>query len=223
MSAVLERLYTVEEYLEFERDALTKHEYHHGRIYAMSGANEPHVLISGNVSRELGNHLRRDDGDRCRVYGPDMRVWCPDGLRTYPDVSVCCGEPDLFQFRGTDTLRNPGAIVEVLSKSTEAKDRGSKFDSYRTIPSLTEYLLIAYDHRRAERYVRTDAGWLHTVYRPSDGHESFPVLTAEVAFAEAYSLTRLPDEPPNPLRVVRAEDEPRLDAPPEPFEEEACT
>ena len=214
-------LYTREEYLEFERDALTKHEFYRGRIRAMSGANEPHVLVCGNMIGELRKAVRRDDGGRCHVYGSDMRVQCPDGLDTYPDVSVCCGEPDLFKFRGTDTLRNPEAIVEVLSKSTADYDRGEKFGSYKTIPSLIEYLLLHYTHRRAERYVKTDAGWIHTEYLRSRGDESFPLLSAEVTFDEAYSLTRLPDAPPGPFRVVRAEEEPRHEPPAEVGDEEA--
>ena len=221
MSTAPDRRYTVEEYLEFERDALTKHEFYRGEIRAMSGASAPHVLICGNVLAEARAGVRNGDGGRCHVFGSDMRVRCGDGRNTYPDLSVCCGAPDLFQFRGTDTLRNPGAIVEVLSRTTAEEDRGPKFASYKTIPTLVEYLLLAYDHRAAERYVRTDHGWLHTLYRPLDGNASFPLMTTEIRFDEAYSLTRLPDEPPGPFRLVRAEDEPRRPAPPEPGGEEA--
>ena len=204
MGAEAERLYTPEEYLEFERDALTKHEYYNGRIYAMSGASRPHNLISGNVLGELRTAVRRGDGVRCEVYGSDMRVLCGDGLRTYPDVSVCCGVPDVVQLKGTDTLRNPEAIVEVSSKSTASYDRTGKFTSYKTIPSLREYLLISHTHRWAERFVRTEAGWLHEEYAPLRGDAAFPLLSAAVSFEEAYSLTRLPDEPPGPFRVVPA-------------------
>ena len=204
MSAAPDRLYTAEEYLLFERDAATRHEFRDGRIYAMSGASRPHMLISGNVSGELRTAVRREDGTRCEVYGPDMRVLCGDGLRTYPDVSVCCGEPDLFKFKGTDTLRNPDAIVEVSSKSTAEYDRTGKFSSYQTIQTLREYLLVSHTHRWAERFVRTDAGWLHEHYAPLRGDTAFPLLSATVSFEEAYSLTRLPDEPPGPFRVVPA-------------------
>ncbi|QDT17537.1 Uma2 family endonuclease [Alienimonas californiensis] len=214
-------MYTREEYLEFERDALTKHEFYRGRIRAMSGANAPHVLISGNVLRHLGNTLRRAGGGGCYVFNSDMRIHCPDGRDTYPDLSVCCGEPDYFRYRGTDTLRNPEAIVEVLSKSTADEDRGPKFASYRQIPSLREYLLLAYTHRAAERYVRTETGWIYASFRPLDGDDRFPLLSTEIAFDDAYALTGLPDEPPGPFRLVRAEDEPRHEPPAEIGDEEA--
>ena len=204
MSAAPERFYTPEEYLEFERDALTKHEYFDGRIYAMSGANVPHILISGSVLSELRTAAKGDGGNRCFVFGSDMRILCGDGLHTYPDISVCCGEPDLFKFKGTDTLRNPEGIVEVSSKSTANYDRTGKFTSYKTIPSLREYLLVSHTHRWAERFVRTAAGWLHEEFAPHRGDAAFPLLSAEVAFDEAYSLTRLPDRPPGPFRVVPA-------------------
>ena len=209
-TAPAERLHTREEYLDFERLAETRHEFFRGRIYAMSGANEPHVLCCGNVSRELGNGLRGDGGDFCRVYGPDMRVECGDGRHCYPDVSVCCGEPDLFKFKGTDTLRNPEAIVEVLSKSTDAHDRGAKFDSYRTIPSLREYLLVSTVYRRVERFVRSaTGGWRLDVFHPHGGDDAFPVLSAAVPFDGAYRLTHLGDDPPPALRVVIPEEEPQ--------------
>ena len=211
MTAVAERLYSVEEYLEFERDSLTRHEFLDGRIFAMTGASEPHIVISGNVLSELRSRLRRSGGGRCHVYGPDMRVLCDSGLHTYPDISVCCGEPDVFTLFGTATLRNPEAIVEVLSPSTERYDRGAKFDNYKTIPSLKEYLLVSSDRRRAERFVReSDGRWVQSVFRPPVGSappgdaDDFPLLTAHLPFTEAYDLVRLPDVPPDPFRVVAA-------------------
>lgn len=90
--------------------------------------------------------------------------------------------PGPVHYKGTDTLRNPTAIVEVLSRSTEAYNRGGRFSSYNTIPSLREYLLLSTTHRRAERFVRSDADWLHTEFGPGIGNASFPVLTAAVAF-----------------------------------------
>ena len=202
-TAPAEPLYTPEEYRAFECDAFRKHEFFRGRIYAMSGANAPHVLICGNVLSQLCGQFRHG-GDRYLVFNSDMRVLCPDSRETYPDLSICCGQPDFVTFRGTDSLRNPDAVVEVLSKSTQDHDRTAMFSSYKMIPSLREYLLVSHLHRRMDRYVRDGGRWLHEEYAPAGGHDDFPVLTARVEFAEAYRLTHVPESPAGPFRVVPA-------------------
>src|SRR5206468_6291774 len=115
-------------------------EYINGQIYAMSGASREHNLIVVNLIRELSSQLR---GRPCEVYASDMRVKVrPTGMYTYPDVVAVCGEPR-FEDEQVDTLVNPAVIVEVLSPSTEAYDRGQKFAHYRKLESLTEYVLVA--------------------------------------------------------------------------------
>ena len=158
MSSQRTTLLSPEEYLEVERRAERKSEYFEGRMYAMSGASRPHVLIVGNLGRELGNQL---EAVPCEIYTTDMRLRvAPNGLYSYPDVMVACGEPQ-FADDQIDTLLNPLLIVEVLSDSTQNYDRGRKFDQYRMLPSLREYLLVAQDAPRIEQWTRQpDDNWL---------------------------------------------------------------
>jgi Uma2 family endonuclease len=159
MSSQRTTLPTPEEYLEIERRAERKSEYFQGGMFAMSGASRPHVLIVANLVRELGNWL---DTWPCEVYSNDMRLRvAPNGLYTYPDVMVAYGEPQ-FADDQSDTLLNPVLIVEVLSESTAAYDRGRKFEQYRTLPSLREYVLVAQDAPRIEQFTpQPDGHWLH--------------------------------------------------------------
>ena len=150
---------TPEQYLSWEREATTKSEYFNGHIYAMAGASRAHNLIAGNVFGELRFQLR---GRSCEAYINDMRVKVsPTGLYTYPDVAVVCDEPR-FEGAHLDTLLNPTALVEVLSPSTEAYDRGDKFGHYRRLDSLQEYILVAQDRVRVEHYLRQGEQWLLT-------------------------------------------------------------
>src|SRR5207302_11009756 len=122
-----------------------------GEMFAMAGASEAHNLITINLSRELSVQLKNLP---CRVYSGDMRVKVSDtGLYTYPDMVVVCGERQ-FEAERRDTLLNPTLIIEVLSPTTEAYDRGDKFAHYRRMESLREYVLIAQDRVRLERYTR---------------------------------------------------------------------
>lgn len=149
---------TVEEYLEFERASETRHEYLDGEVFAMVRATPKHTLICGATYASLFNQTE----DRpCFVYQSDMRVKVSEtGLYTYPDIAVLCDEPQ-FEDGVQDTLLNPAVIIEVLSPSTELYDRGRKFQHYRTITTLQEYVLIAQDSVRVERYSRqADNQWL---------------------------------------------------------------
>jgi Uma2 family endonuclease len=155
------------EYLALERAAEHRHEYVSGRVYAMTGASREHNVIATNTSRALGNQL---SGRPCETYQSDMRVKVSEtGMYTYPDVVVACGTP-AFEDAYVDTLLNPTVIIEVLSPSTEAYDRGEKFAHYRRLPSLREYLLIAQGSgargalRSAGRAVAA-----HRAHRPVDG------------------------------------------------------
>ncbi len=150
--------FTPEEYLELERQAEYKSEYFNGEIFAMGGASPRHVLIVTNVVAELRSQLKKQP---CTVYSTDLRVRVsPTGLYTYPDVVVVCGKP-LFSDERKDTLTNPKLIVEVLSKSTKNYDRGDKFEQYRTLESLKEYVLIAQDRYHTEHHTRqADNTWL---------------------------------------------------------------
>ena len=134
-----------------ERLAERKSEYFQGEIFAMSGASRRHVWIVANLMFELGRQLK---GKPCRISASDLRLKVtPAGLYTYPDVMVVCGEAQ-FADDQTDTLLNPALIIEVLSESTRAYDRGRKFQHYRTLPSLIEYLTIEQDEPRIEHWTR---------------------------------------------------------------------
>jgi Uma2 family endonuclease len=148
---------TPDHYLALERQATHRSEYINGHIFAMAGASRQHNLIAGNVFGELRAQLR---GRPCEAYINDMRVKVGvTGLYTYPDVAALCGEPH-FEDRHLDTLLNPSVIVEVLSPSTEAYDRGEKFAHYRRLESLRDYVLIAQDKVRVEHYVRQGDQWI---------------------------------------------------------------
>lgn len=156
-SAPLRRL-SPAEYLAFERRAETKNEYVGGEIFAMAGASGSHNLIVANVVTELNVQMR---GRPCFVYPSDLKVAVSqDGPFYYPDVVALCDEPRFLDDED-DTLLNPAAVIEVLSPSTEAFDRGLKFAHYRTMASVQEVLFIAQDTVRVEHFVRRpDGQWL---------------------------------------------------------------
>jgi Uma2 family endonuclease len=158
MASQVKAHYTPEEYLALERQAEYKSEYFDGEIFAMTGASRRHNLVSANVLASLHGQLRKRP---CEIYPSDMRVKVsPTGLYTYPDVVIVCGEPT-FDDKQKDTLLNPTVLVEVLSKSTASYDRGEKFEHYRKLDSLAEYLVIAQNKYHAEHYVRQiDNRWL---------------------------------------------------------------
>jgi hypothetical protein len=139
--------YSPQAYLQMEREADYKSEYFHGEIFAMAGASENHNMVSRSVSGSLFNHLR---GKKCTHYTADMKLHIPaNTLYTYPDLMVVCGDKKFLDGE-KDVIMNPIIIIEILSKSTEAYDRGEKFALYRSIPSLREYVLISSTSIRAE-------------------------------------------------------------------------
>jgi Uma2 family endonuclease len=165
MSSAPELYYTPEQYLEIERRAEGKSEYVNGQIFAMAGASPRHSALSITLSSLLFLQLR---GRPCRVFDSDLQLKVPDtGLYTYPDVTVAIGERR-FDELDPNTLTNPTAILEVLSPSTEAYDRGEKFAHYQRLESLREYVLVAQDKMRVEQFTRQgDREWLLRVYTQS--------------------------------------------------------
>jgi len=176
--------YTPEEYLALERKAEHRSEYFAGEIFAMSGASEQHNLIAGNVFAALHAQFR---GRPCRAYMSDMRVKVsPTGLYTYPDVVALCDEPQ-FDDEQKDTLLNPTIIIEVLSPSTEAYDRGGKFGHYRKLASLAEYVLISQEEPHVEHYVRQpDNQWLLSEASNLQDTISLPSLNCALLLADVY-------------------------------------
>ena len=157
MTALPQKVYSIEEYLELERNSEEKFEFWDGNVWSMSGARFVHNQISSNVNRELGNRL---DDRPCTVLQSDMRVKVPAyPPYRYPDATALCGEPVIETIGGIEMLVNPQLIVEILSDSTEAFDRGDKFTYYKSIPSFTEYLLIAQRRPHVTQFVKHGDGF----------------------------------------------------------------
>ena len=182
---------TEAEYLEFERKSETKHEFIDGEVFAMTGASRAHNLICVNVARRISNQL---DGKNCEVYAADMRVKIEAKKYVYPDVIVVCGEVRLADDK-FDNLLNPTVIIEVLSETTEAYDRGTKFKNYRKLASLQEYVLIAQDKPSIERFVRQPDGTWSIGVNDAEGLDNSVELTSidcTLHLAEVYEHVVFP-------------------------------
>ncbi|WP_420538213.1 Uma2 family endonuclease [Microcystis aeruginosa] len=153
--------FTPEEYFQFEEKSPIKHEYIDGQIYAMAGTTDTHNIVAGNIYTIVRNHLRGSD---CRVYFADVKVRLEKRNHFYyPDILVTCDDRD----RETATYKSfPKLIIEVLSDSTEAFDRGDKFNDYQTLESLEEYVLVNSKHQRVETFRRGEQGlWILQTYQ----------------------------------------------------------
>jgi len=156
MTAQPQKKYSPQEYLELERAAEYKSEYYQGEIFAMAGAGRNHNGINENLSVRIGHYLLNK---KCRTYSRDLRIHIPaNGLYTYPDLVVVCGKQKYLDEQA-DTLLNPKVIIEISSKSTIGYDRGEKFQLYRSIPSLQEYVLIDSQRIAAEVNRRNPLGF----------------------------------------------------------------
>jgi len=156
-----------EQYLEMERASEQKHEYYKGEVFAMAGASIPHNDVFHNVYGMLFTSLK---GKSCKPYGSDLRIHIPENtLYTYPDISIICGKPETAK-NFEDNVTNPAVIIEILSKSTQDYDRGTKFHLYRRIKTLKEYILIDSRSVSVELYIRhQDNSWLLTEFKqPTD-------------------------------------------------------
>src|SRR5689334_6592679 len=152
-------------------------------MFAMAGASLAHSMITANLLGDLQQQLRRT---LCRVLTSDTRVSVPSGLYTYPDALVVCGEPQLLEGGNPDTLLNPTLIVEVLSPSTEAYDRGRKFEHYQTIVSLKQYLLVASDRCRIDLFTRRPEGWVLSSADQLDSTISLDSIRCKLALADVF-------------------------------------
>jgi len=184
-----------EEYIALERKAIpdadtVRSEYMNGEIIAMSGASFAHNLITYNISGELRTRLR---GSECLAFANEMRVSIPSVKSYfYPDVGVVCGEPR-FEDDVFDTLLNPIAVVEVLSPSTEAYDRGDKFAHYRQLHSLQEYILVSQDKVCVEHYVRQTEQWVLTDFQKLEQSLPFTSIQCELPLQEIYESVPFPE------------------------------
>jgi Uma2 family endonuclease len=175
---------TEEEYLRIERDAESKSEFHDGQMFAMAGGSPNHAYLSA----EITVIIRRQLPPGCRTFSSDLRIKvAPAGLYTYADCTVICGELQLYGEQ-KDVILNPLVIVEVLSPSTEAYDRGKKFELYRTIDSFKEYLLVHQDRHHVEHYSKQDDGsWLLREHSGEGATVVIARLNARVPLADLYA------------------------------------
>ena len=179
---------TPEEYLDFEKSAEIRHEYCHGEIFAMTGGSLNHNQINGNIFNQLKNKL---GGSSCRPFASDMRVKIQKiDKYTYPDIVVVCGEIELEKNKGAETLLNPMVVIEILSNSTEAYDRGTKFRHYRLISSLQEYILVSQNNCLVEQYVRSDGGIWQILNPCTDIKQSIRInsIGCELPLSAVYDL-----------------------------------
>jgi len=179
---------TEAEYLEIERRAECKSEFLDGEMIAMSGGSPAHSLIACNLISAINTQLKDSP---CMVFNSDMRIKVQmAGLYTYPDVSVLCGREEI-EGEHDDVLLNPTVIAEVLSDSREAYDRGKKFELYRRLPSLREYLLVNQHEPLIEQFIRQPGGeWLFRDVAGLEGKLSLPSVGITIALADVYSKVR---------------------------------
>jgi Uma2 family endonuclease len=182
--------YAFDDYLAIEREAIDeKHEYVAGRVYAMTGASYNHNLIVTNLAIALGTQLKERP---CSVLTNDMRVRIEtaDACK-YPDIVALCEEPRFYDDR-RDVLLNPILVIEVLSPSTEAYDRGGKFALYRSLPSLQEYVLVAQDHLSVEVFTRQpNDRWLLTAYSVPKAELVFESIRCRIPLHEIYDKAQI--------------------------------
>ena len=188
-SAAAKHRLTTEQYLAIERKSEVKHEYDRGRIIAMAGASREHNLIALNVGGSLNIQLRERP---CEAYQADMRVKVDGDRYVYPDVVVACGDPQ-FEDDQLDILLNPTLIVEVLSPSTEDRDRREKYDQSLAIDSLQEYLMIAQDEIRVEHHSRRDGAWDTVVATDRDATIRLGSIGCALSVREVYAKVKFPE------------------------------
>ena len=185
MSTQPKRLYSLEEYFELELTSEERWEYFNGEVFCMSGVSPNHSRIERNAITALNLKL----GSRgCEVFTADMRIRVPAAPPyRYADLSVLCDEPVFEKIGGVEALTNPVVIVEVLSPSTEAYDRGDKFTYYKSIPSFQEYLLVAQHRAHITHYVRP-AGekWEYEEVNDLTASISLPSIDCTLALSEVY-------------------------------------
>lgn len=190
-----DNLMTVEEYLAFEEKSRIKHEYMNGEIFAMAGVKRNHSLISSNLNYRLQSQL---ENSNCEVHIADFRVQVNDDHYVYPDGIVVCGEvklaDDVF-----DTLTNPTVIFEVLSKSTERRDRHEKKDDYIQIPSLQDYVLVSQNKIQVEHFARKSTKqWDFTIHTEIDDILQLNSIKCQISLAQIYQRVEFPK-----LKVVK--------------------
>jgi Uma2 family endonuclease len=187
---------SIQEYLAVERTAETKSEFHDGRVFAMAGGTGLHSQLAAALTRELGIFAKAKG---CTVFNSDMKVRVAANNRVfYPDVSGLCGHPEYLD-DSRDVLLNPSFIVEVLSKSTEAFDRGRKLALYMALASVVEIALVSVVEVRVDKYTRQPDGiWRFDGYSGDESEVPFTSLGCAVSLREIYAGVELEPAGPEP-------------------------
>jgi Uma2 family endonuclease len=176
---------TPEQYLKIEREAQFKSEYFKGEMFATAGGTMNHARIASDVLTSLNVQLLR--GRRCEIASSDLRLQVPpDGLYTYPDIVIFCGKPPYADPR-RDTITDATVIIEVLSPSTQNYDRGFKFEQYRQLPSLSDYVVIAQDRVHVEHSTRQGDAWMLRETSDLGAVIDLPSIECRFRVCEAYS------------------------------------
>lgn len=185
MTPVPKKKYTLEEYLELDRNSEERYEYFNGEVFAMAGGSPSHARISLNVCTSLTQKLK---GGRCEAFNSGMRVKVPKALPyRYPDVSVVCGEPIFDELDGQQMLVNPVLIVEVLSPSTAAYDMVDKFAEHQSIDSFQEYLVISQDRPHVIQHVKqSKRRWLRIEIEGMESEVKLESVNVTLSLSELY-------------------------------------
>lgn len=188
--AFANKIFSINEYLDFEGKSKQKHEYFDGEILLMAGASRRHSRIASNIGGELYIQLSRAQTARSIMV---ICVCVFARLTTSTDVAIFCGEAELEVYKETETLLNPKVIFEVLSKSTEARDRGDKAEDYRRLASLSDYLFVSQNKMLVEHYSRqNDGSWKLVEYREPDSRVRLSGIDAELLLSDVYAGVQLP-------------------------------
>ena len=184
MGSPEQKFISQEAFLETERLAFEKHEFFRGEVFAMSGASISHNRLLKNCLTDLATKLK---GKKCEPFGSDLRIHIPKNtLYTYPDISIICGEIETTDDK-FDTVTNPSVIIEILSASTKNYDKGQKFDLYRDIQTLKEYILIDSEQVVVEKFYRNDDNsWLLTEYKTLESSFSINTVDLELKLSDIY-------------------------------------
>ncbi|HQU84763.1 MAG TPA: Uma2 family endonuclease [Pyrinomonadaceae bacterium] len=178
--------YTPNEYLALEEKAEYRSEYENGEIIAMAGGSLNHQQITANFTEFLSAKIRKKG---CRVLPSEMKIWVESNNKFYyPDVTIVCEKPKFYHKRN-DTIENPKLLIEVLSKATEAKDRGEKFFAFQTLESLQEYVLVSQDKHLVETFTKqTDGSWRYLATIGLESEVYFDSVEEKLKISEIYDL-----------------------------------
>lgn len=196
MSALPKHKYSLEEYLEMDRQSEARLEYWEGEIFDMSGVQEEHAEIETNLIAYLKHRLVPRG---CRIFPANMRIKVPSLLPyRYGDTSALGGQAQFEKISSVDVLTNPALIIEVLSESTEGYDRGDKFSHYKSIPSFCEYLLIAQYRPHVTHYVKQDDdSWNQREYNDLIEVVRLVSVACEITLQEIYEQVTFPTLKPH--------------------------